>query len=142
LFACIGLAAFSFKDGVDSVSYLSREGIGFTNRGWRESPALQAVKELPTDRVIYSDRPTAIYLLTGRSAYTIPTLVDPVTTRERPGYENDLERMHGDILSGRAVLVLFDLSESREPSDILLVSDLIAGLHLQYDYGIVTIYGR
>jgi hypothetical protein len=50
--------------------------------------------------------------------------------------------MHADIRSGSAVLVLFDLSESREPADILLVDDLTAGLSLQNDFGIIKIYGR
>jgi hypothetical protein len=97
---------------------------------------------MPAERVVYSDRPTAIFLLTGRSAYTIPTAVDPVTAQARLDYRDDLQKMHADIRSGRAVLVLFDLSESRELADILLLDDLIAGLSLQNDFGIIKIYGR
>jgi hypothetical protein len=141
-FIMIGMVIFSFKDTRDTVAYLSREGIGFTNRGWRESPALHSIEEMSSDLMIYSDRPTAIFLLTGHSAYTIPTSFDPVTASTRPDYQADLQRMHDDILSGRAVLILFDLSESQEPTDVQLVNDLTTGLYLQRDYGTVKIYGK
>lgn len=142
LVICGILIAFSLKDGLDSVAYLSREGVGFTNRGWRESPALQVIKGINADIVIYSDRPTAIFLLTGRSAYTIPTSTDPVTAQPSSNYGNDLAKMHQAILSGRAVLVLFDLNDSREPADTHLFEDLTNELKLQRDFGTVTIYGK
>src|SRR4030066_6592 len=85
---CLLLVAFSVKDGYVAVSQLGREGQGFAHRGISDSPAIQAIKDMPS-RVIYTNKPGAIFLLAGKSAYVAPTPVDPVTNRPRPGYLED-----------------------------------------------------
>ncbi len=136
---CAGLILTTVQDGLRTAAQLSRDGQGFAQQGWRESRAIQDVKSM-SPVIIYSNKPTAIYLLTGKSAYITPTKIDAVTLKTRPEYVSDLEQMKAQIRRGEAVLVLFGLRDSTDPEERDLLSDLTAGLRLQADYGESLIY--
>ena len=127
-------AAFSLVDGISAVRQLGSEGQGFAHSGWQESPAIQAVRELPPV-TIYCNKATAIYLLTGRSAYVIPTPTDPVTGLERLEFAGDLAEMQQRVLAGEAVMVLFGLRGSADPEEAALYDTLSAGMPILADYG-------
>ena len=127
-------------DGISAVRQLASQGQGFANVGWKESPAIRMVSELPPI-LIYSNKPTGIYLITGKSAYILPTPQDAVTVKERPGYTNDLEAMKANVLSGKAVVVVFDLHSSSDPGDIAYFSAISSGLPVLADYGRDVIFG-
>jgi hypothetical protein len=135
------VAAFSLADGLSAVRQLGAEGQGFSHSGWQESPAIQSVRGLPPV-IIYSNKPTAIYLLADKSAYIVPTPEDAVTGKTRPGFAADLQVMQQRVLNGQAVLVLFGLRDSADPEEAALYNALSTGLPVLADYGDAVILGR
>jgi hypothetical protein len=47
-------------------------GVGFLSRSWRRSPIIARLAELPLGVPVYSNRGEAIYILTGKSTYSLP----------------------------------------------------------------------
>jgi len=87
------------------------EGLGYASWRWRQAEVLAYLRTLPADIAIYSNSPPAIYHVTGRASRVIPTPFNPVSGLPRSGYEQALTEMRDELLSGRAVLVLFDVSD-------------------------------
>ena len=140
--ALLGLlaVAFSLLDGIAAVRDLGKDGQGFAHSGWQGSPAIQAVRDLPP-LILYSNKPTAIYLLTGRSAYITPTPSDAVTGLERENFTADLAEMQQRVLDGQAVVVLFGLRHSADPEETALYDTLSAGLPVLADFGADVLLG-
>jgi hypothetical protein len=136
---CIAFVLVSIKDGLDKVNQLRVHGQGFSYQVWSESEAVKAIREMPPI-TIYSDKPTGIFFWTGKSSYVVPTPLDAVTTKPRPNYTSDLERMKSLIQEGKAILVLFELQHSLDPNDAVHFDELTSSLSLQVDYGIAMIF--
>jgi len=134
------LVAFSVKDGYAAVGQLGREGQGFAHREISGSTAIQTIRQMPPT-IIYSNRPGAIFLLTGRSAYVAPTPGDPVTGQARGSYAEDLLQMKLRVSQGEAVVVMFGLRNSQDSAEVDLFNDLTAGLSVRADYGEIIIFG-
>jgi len=137
---CLLLVVFSAKDGYAAVGQLGREGQGFAHRGISESPAVEIIRAMPPT-LIYSNKPGAIFLLTGKTAYVAPTPIDPVTGQERSNFQDDLALMQQRVRDGEAVLVLFGLRNSDELEDVKLFVELSDDLAVQADYGEIVIFG-
>jgi len=137
---CLLLVVFSAKDGYAAVIQLGREGQGFAHRGISESPAVEIIRAMPPT-LIYSNKPGAIFLLTGKTAYVAPTPIDPVTGQERSNFQDDLALMQQRVRDGEAVLVLFGLRNSDELEDVKLFVELSDDLAVQADYGEIVIFG-
>ena len=58
---------------------INRDGLGYSGRVWRSSPAIAHIRTLPTSTTIYSDRPELIYFLTRRVARSIPATSNPMS---------------------------------------------------------------
>jgi hypothetical protein len=113
---CVVLIAFSIKDGYTAMIQLGSEGQGFAHRGFSASPAIEAIRQFsPT--IFYSNKPGAIFLLTGKTAYVAPTPTDPVTGLGRTNYTDDLALLHQRVGDGEAVLVLFGLRNSPDAGE-------------------------
>jgi hypothetical protein len=138
---CAFFLFISIKDGISAVEQLSTQGQGFAHQGWRESKTMQAIQALPEEIILYSNKPTAIYLLTGRGSYIIPTPTDSVTGQSRSTYAADRELIQQRVLGGQAALILFGLKDSQEPDEAALFNDLSAGLPVLEDYGDGVIFG-
>jgi len=136
----LALALLSLWDGASAVQQLSTQGLGFTHEGYRESPAVPLIRSLPPI-TLYSNKPGAVYLLTGRNAYVTLTPLDPVTGLARPEYAADLDEMQAQVRGGAALLVLFGLRDSSDAEEAALFKALSAGLPLAADYGNVTVFG-
>jgi hypothetical protein len=134
------LLIFSAKDGYAAAVQLGREGQGFAHRGISGSPAFREIR-LMKPTVIYSNKPGGIFLLTGKTAYVTPTAMDPVTHQVRPGFVDDLNLMQQRIRDGQAIMVLFDLRYSDDPSEVDLYNRLSNTLAIQADYGEIVIFG-
>jgi 4-amino-4-deoxy-L-arabinose transferase-like glycosyltransferase len=132
--------AFSLLDCIAAVRELGKDGQGFAHSGWQQSPAIQAVRDLPP-LILYSNKPTAIYLLTERSAYITPTPSDAVTGLERENFAADLAEMQQRVLDGQAVVVLFGLRHSTDPEETALYDALSAGLPVLADFGADVLLG-
>jgi len=120
--------AFSAYKQIDTISGLSRGATGYASFKWYDSQAMAYLRELSPDIHIYTDEPAAVYLYTGRGNYVLPDRFDSATALPREGFETSLEQMKKEVLSGRAVLVLFDGGEANGP-DAALFSE---GLYLAF----------
>ena len=106
---------------------------------------MASLQNLPAEIAIYTNTPPAVYLVTGRASRTLPTPIDPVDNLLRSDYEQNLARMRTDLLTGKAVLALFDttnLDASDMPPGTQAIQSIAAGLNvLQKSQGDI-LYGK
>ena len=105
----LALSTFNFQQTLTELRQI--DGLGYASWRWRQMNVLAIIKDLPPDVAIYSNSPPAVYLVTGRASRVIPTRVNPVSGQARSGYEQALAEMRAELLAGRAVLALFDVSD-------------------------------
>jgi hypothetical protein len=120
-----------------AMSDLMRGGQGYSSFRWYDSQAMEFLRDLPRDVMIYTNEPGAVYLYTGMPGYVLPDQVDPVTAAARPGFERGLMQLQEDVRSGNAVLALFSGGDS--PAED--AAQLSSGLHLIHKSGGAEIYG-
>jgi hypothetical protein len=90
-------------------------GVGLASFKWYDSKAMDFLAELPADTRIYTNQPGAVYLYADHPALVLPDLVDSVTGLPRGNFEEGVSKLQKDVLSGNAVLALFDTgTESAE----------------------------
>ncbi len=106
----IFLALFAYKQ-VNTISFLSRGGLGYASFQWYDSKAMAYLRHLPPDIHIYTDEPGAVYLYTGRGNYVLPDRYDSATALPRPGFDQSVRQMKAEILAGKAVLAIFQGGE-------------------------------
>jgi 4-amino-4-deoxy-L-arabinose transferase-like glycosyltransferase len=124
-FVFVGL--FAYKQ-INTVSFLSRGGLGYASFQWYDSKAMAYLRELPPDIHIYTDEPGAVHLYTGRGNFVLPDRYDSATALPREGFEENLRQMRNEILAGQAVLALFKGGEV-DNQDAALFSE---GLYLAH----------
>jgi 4-amino-4-deoxy-L-arabinose transferase-like glycosyltransferase len=117
------LALFAYKQ-VNTISFLSRGGLGYASFQWYDSKAMAYLRDLPPDIHIYTDEPGAVYLYTGRGNYVLPDRYDSATALPRPGFEQNVEKMKAEILSRKAVLAIFQGGEVNNQDAALLSEGL------------------
>ena len=137
----LGLLVSFAEDGMDAVAELRQDGQGFAHSSWAQSDVVAAVKELD-DVTLYSNKITAIYILTGKPAYVVPSPFNPATRLPREGYEEDMANIHEDVLAGRAVMVIFDYyGLKNDPEDAQWMEDIAEGMPVLRDYEDGVIFG-
>lgn len=125
----IGIIGLSAYDTSAFVTKLHKGGQGYASFKWYDSDAMAFLRGLPKGTGIYTNQPGPVYLYTGRPAYVLPDRVDAVTGQERERYEEGVQALHEDVLSGNAVLALFKFgSEDEEVQSVYM--DLAEGLYL------------
>lgn len=72
---------------------------------WRESPVLNAARQLPATQVIYSNAPDAMWAVNGRSVSTIPEKFDFATTRPNLRFNEQMSEMIQTLRSRQGVVV-------------------------------------
>ena len=122
---------------VNALGALVRGPQGYASFRWYDSQAMEFLRALPAEVMIYTNEPGAVYLYTGRPAYVLPDRVDPVTAADRPGFESGLESLQLDVRSGKAVLALFSGGDT--PTED--AEALSAGLHLVHKSGGAEVFG-
>jgi 4-amino-4-deoxy-L-arabinose transferase-like glycosyltransferase len=104
-------------------------GVGLASFKWYDSKAMDFLAKLPVDTRIYTNQPGAVYLYANHPALVLPDLVDSVTGLPRGNFEESVNLLHQDVLSGKAVLALFDTgAESAEAQKVY--DQLSEGLYL------------
>ncbi len=83
------------------------EGQGYASRSWQQSPTLAALQALPASTPIFSNRPDAIAVLTGRPAARIPANFNPSTLRENPNRSVELAEVRRTLRERKGVVVVF-----------------------------------
>jgi hypothetical protein len=120
-----------------AVTRLQQDPLGFASARWRNSKLIAAIAALPPDTLLYSNSPTAIYILTDRPAYIMPTPIDPVDQEPRENFQSDLANLRADLLAGKTALVIF--RPELENPDLLL--QLTEGIPLFFKAGDGQIFG-
>jgi 4-amino-4-deoxy-L-arabinose transferase-like glycosyltransferase len=121
------VALFAYKQ-INTISFLSRGGLGYASFQWYDSKAMAYLRDLPPDIHIYTDEPGAVYLYTRRGNYVLPDRYDSATALPREGFDENLKHMRNEILAGKAVLALFQGGEV-DNQDAALFSE---GLYLAH----------
>ncbi len=126
------------EDGVMRGQALRQEGLGLAHREIQTTHLWDLLRQYPTGKYVYSDRPAAIHLYAERPCLPLPAPVDPVQARFRPDYEADLAEMKARIRAGQAILVLFDLHRS---GDAAYLGEITASLGEPQMVDFVWVYG-
>jgi hypothetical protein len=140
---CIGYAGVAAGRVAKNVRKEYREGIGFSSRQLQRSDLVAAIKSLGLDVPLVTNARSALYLLTGRVAYAIPSRIDGKTGRIRMQYQAEIDRIRDQLENRGAVLVMFTGKARPEGS---LDSDLEAELGLERcmvsEQGYLAVKGR
>ena len=136
------IAWFWAREGRQMVDILRQDGQGFASLSWRNSPTIEYIRALPQDKIIYTNKSTGVFLLTERNAYAILSRTDPVTQKPRLDYEEELEKLHRDVLEGRVVLIFFGADQQTEPEDLAWLEDLRSGLTIFKKFSDSEVYDR
>jgi 4-amino-4-deoxy-L-arabinose transferase-like glycosyltransferase len=126
---------FSIYGTINTITELRKGGVGYASFQWFDSEAMKFLNELPEGTRIYTNEAPAVYLYTNRGAYVLPDLVDPVTGQERGGFEEGVANLQADVLSGKAVLALFDVNKDEQTKAMyqILSDDLYLAFDKQND---------
>ena len=112
LFAALVFFAVVF--GMDSsmhVPEMAEAGYGWGWEGWDKSPAMNIIRALPEDKIIYTNQIEAVSLWAGRGAYALLDPIDPSSEQEREGYRETMEEIRRQVFYGESVLVFFGVQD-------------------------------
>jgi 4-amino-4-deoxy-L-arabinose transferase-like glycosyltransferase len=125
--AVVALAISAYGD-TGAVADFKTAGQGYASWKWHDSLVMASLRDLPADITIYTNTPPAVYLVTGRASRVIPTPIDPVDNLARGDFEQNVGLMRTDLMSGKAVLALFDTSNLEDAPGMQDITALISGL--------------
>ena len=130
------LALYTFSSSTlyfaNTLTQLRKGGQGYASFQWFDSEAMKFMQKLPAETRIYSNETAAVYLYTDHPGYVLPDLIDPVTGLPRGRFDEGVTALQADVLSGNAVLALFDVDSQDE--DVQSVYQILAdGLYLAFD---------
>ncbi|KXK13074.1 MAG: Dolichyl-phosphate-mannose-protein mannosyltransferase [Chloroflexi bacterium OLB14] len=132
------ILSLSLYGTINTITDLRKGGQGYASFQWFDAEAMEVLRHLPEGTRIYTNEAAAVYLYTQRGAYVLPDLVDPVTGQERGGFEQGVANLQADVLSGKAVLALFDVGKDEQTQ--ALYKTLSDNLYLAFDKQNDTIY--
>jgi 4-amino-4-deoxy-L-arabinose transferase-like glycosyltransferase len=123
------VSIFNFTD---TLAQLRKGGQGYASFQWFDSEAMKFMQTLPEGARIYSNETASVYLYTDRPGYVLPDLIDPVTGLPRGRFDEGVAALQADVLSGNAVLALFDVDSKDE--EVQSVYQILAdGLYLAFN---------
>jgi hypothetical protein len=129
-------------DGRREVIDLHVDGQGYASSYFRNSPTIEAVKNLPEDMILYSNRVPAINLLAERNAYALLAPVDPLTREQRPDYQETLLSIRERLLDGKVMVVAFEAKEIfADPVEGGWLRELTEGVPVMAENSDGIIYG-
>jgi hypothetical protein len=126
------ILALSAYDTSNFVTKLHKGGQGYASFKWYDSEAMDFLSALPAGTRIYTNQPGPVYLYTRRPCYVLPDLVDAVTGLPREGYDQGVQALQKDVLSGNAVLALFKFGSEEEDTQSVYLQ-LADGLYLSHN---------
>jgi hypothetical protein len=122
----------SFSGFTDTLTQLRKGGQGYASFQWFDSDGMKFLQTFPDETRIYSNETAPVYLYTDHPGYVLPDLIDPVTGLPRGRFDEGVAALQADVLSGQAVLALFDVDSQDE--DVQSVYQILAeGLYLAFD---------
>jgi 4-amino-4-deoxy-L-arabinose transferase-like glycosyltransferase len=127
---------------IQSVAEFKTAGQGYASWKWHDSLVMASLRDLPAGIAIYTNTPPAVYLVTGRASRVLPTPIDPVDNHARGDYNQNVDQMRADLLSGKAVLALFDTSNLEDAPGMQDIAALISGLKILQKAQGDILYGK
>ncbi len=121
LAALIFLAFAVYKQSI-TVNIWPKNGLGYASFQWYDSKAMEYLRILPEDVMIYTNEPGAVYLYTGRGALVLPDRYDSATALARTGFQQGVQTVQMDVNEGRAVLAMFDHGDNVS-GDVSVLTD-------------------
>ena len=125
--AALVLGFSIYKQSVTVNTWASSQ-LGYASFQWYDSKAMDFLRQLPQDEMIYTNEPGAVYLYTGRGGYVLPSRVDSATLEMHTNFEQGVATMQADIQRGNAVLAIFGHGDNIADD----VPALTAGLYLAH----------
>ncbi len=106
---CTLFLAFYLSKGESLVTSAHDTGLGLAGREWQDNPDVKQLRELTPDVHIYSNKPYAIYLLSGRSASRVPGNLNDETGKTNESYPAEVAAMNEQLRNKKAVVINFDV---------------------------------
>ncbi len=128
VFFCVVFA----QDTAKHLPEMAESGYGWGWEGWQNSPAMQIIRELPEDKIIYSNQVEAVSLWADRGAYALLDPVDPSSEQVRDGYQDTMNEIRRQVYEGEAVLVFFGIQDWLGDSGGNWVTQLCDGMPFIY----------
>ncbi len=101
-----------------------------------QNPSLvTGLQDIGQDRLLYSDNPERIYVLTGRTAYFFPVEYSRYTQQANPDYFEQIAQIRAGLQAGGRLIIFGDIEEDRDG-----VTDLLDVVILESFQG-ATVYG-
>ena len=99
--------ALFIPESIQTANELSQFGQGYNTYHWKVSQTIAKVKTID-EETIYSNKPNALYILANKPSYTITSPYNPATQQYRENYQKNFNTIKNRILSGDAIMVIFD----------------------------------
>ncbi len=128
VFFCVIFA----RDTWEHRGQMAESGYGWGWEGWKTSPAMEIIRKLPEDKVIYTNQIEAVSLWAGRGAYALLDPIDPSSEQVREGYEETMRGIQRQVIDGDAVLVFFGISDWLGADGDNWITQLCEGLPVIY----------
>ncbi len=114
------------EDGVD---------LGYQSLKVRNPGLVEGLQSISQDRLLCSDNPERIYVLTGRTAYFFPVEYRNYSQQTNPDYLERIAQIRAVLEAGGRLIIFDDIEEHREG-----VIDLLDVVILESFQG-ATVYG-
>lgn len=105
---CTLFLAFYLSKGVALVTRTHDSGLGLARREWQNNRDVKQLRALTPDVHVFSNRPYAIYLLSGRSAFRIPARRDEETGKINENYLAEIAAMNEQFRNRKAIVIKLD----------------------------------
>jgi 4-amino-4-deoxy-L-arabinose transferase-like glycosyltransferase len=111
---CTSLLIASGGIAVQVVDDLNKNGVGYSNNTWKSSKAMEFIKALPDDVLVYSNGPDVIDLLIGRQTMMIPGKRHSASNDVNPSFSKEVDNMLQRLEDSKGFLVYFSLISWRK----------------------------
>ena len=130
------------RDSYILVNNLHNDGQGFASSWWHNPEMINDIKSLE-DKIIYSNRITALYLITERPAFTLPSPEEIRDIDKSSNTDQQLNQIRSNVIDGDAVILMFGYgSYIKDPSYQDWVMQITDGLPVYSEYDNITLFGQ
>ena len=97
--------------------------LGYQSSKVQDPNLVAGLRGISQDRLLYSDNPEQIYVLTGRTAYFFPVEYSRYTEQTNPNYYEQIAQLRSVLQAGGRLIIFGDIEEDRE--GVINILDLV-----------------
>lgn len=101
---CFGLIA-SYTARASRYAVRARRGLGYASASLASSPIFETVRALPSQVIIFSNKPSAVHYFTRRAVRSIPARSNPHSGSMNPQFDREITSLKELLENDRAVIV-------------------------------------